>query len=386
VLGESLGKIEAEGLKPRPITRDLDWGIPVPTQEAGWDSKRLYVWFEAVIGYLSAAIEWASLSSDKSSWKQWWANASARQYYFIGKDNIFFHTSLWPAELMGVGEQFGEVFEGERFALTLPYDVPANQFMNLEGQKISGSRRWAVWGADFLTRYDADALRYYLTVNMPENKDSDWDWSEFVARNNNELVATWGNLANRVLSFSHKNWNGRVPDVALDTLRAPDKDLLRNVEQGFETVGREYESVRLRAALQEAMRLASLVNQYLDQNAPWTALKHDRAGAGLTVYTALRAIDSLKLLFAPILPETSQRLHEQLGNEGHLFGESHIESVRDELGAHNVLRYRPPASGGSAWKPSQLEPGRSLGTPSPLFKKLEDAVAESERARLGNPA
>jgi len=198
VLGESLGKIEAEGLKPRPITRDLDWGIPVPVE--GWDDKRLYVWFEAVIGYLSAAVEWAKIGAVPEAWKDWWVDPAAKAYYFIGKDNIFFHTALWPAELMGAGEQFLQIFSEEQGRLTLPHDVPANQFMNLEGQKISGSRNWAVWGRDALTRYDPDALRYYLTINMPENHDSDWDWHEFVAKNNGELVATWGNLANRVLA------------------------------------------------------------------------------------------------------------------------------------------------------------------------------------------
>jgi len=383
VLGESLGKIESEGLKPRPITRDLDWGIPVPTEEAGWESKRLYVWFEAVIGYLSAAIEWARLAGDNQAWKQWWANPAARQFYFIGKDNIFFHTSLWPAELMGVGSQFAEVFSSENFKLTLPYDVPANQFMNLEGQKISGSRNWAVWGADFLSRYDPDALRYYLTVNMPENKDSDWDWTEFVARNNNELVATWGNLANRVLSFCYRNWEGRVPAIAISALRPADTDLLACIEAGFATIGRELETVRLRSALQETMRLASIVNQYLDQTAPWTTLKHNRGEAALSVFTALRAIDSLKVLFSPFLPFTCQRLHEFLGYEGRLFGDSYIDAVSDSLGEHRVLRYRPPAvEAGDAWRPSQLEPGRMLNEPAPLFKKLDDAVAESERARL----
>src|SRR5512135_3169855 len=258
VLGESLGKIEAEGLKPRPITRDLDWGIPVPVDEPGWDGKKLYVWFEAVIGYLSAAIEWAHLSGGDAAWKEWWANSEARQYYFIGKDNIFFHTSLWPAELMGVGEQFGEIFDEEHVQLSLPYDVPANQFMNLEGKKISGSRNWAVWGRDFLSRNDPDALRYYLTINMPEAKDSDWDWTEFVARNNNELVATWGNLVNRVLSFAYRNWDGHVPDAG--ALRDVDVALLAAVEDGFKTVGYELEAVHLRAALQEALRLAALVN------------------------------------------------------------------------------------------------------------------------------
>lgn len=383
VLGESLGKIEAEGLKPRPITRDLDWGIPVPTNEPGWEGKRLYVWFEAVIGYLSAAIEWALIAGKQAAWRSWWANPSARQYYFIGKDNIFFHTSLWPAELMGVGSAFGEIFAGEPLPLSLPYDVPANQFMNLEGQKISGSRRWAVWCSDFLSRYDPDALRYYLTVNMPENKDSDWDWADFVARNNNELVATWGNLANRVLSFCYRNWEGRVPDVSMADLRPADTDLLGFVEDSFKRIGGELEAVRLRAALQETMKLASIVNQYLDQTAPWTTLKHNRHEAALSVFTALRAIDSLKVLFSPFLPHTSQKLHEMLGYSDHLFGQQFIESVTDELGEHRVLRYRPAGVTSPGWSPSQLQPNTGLNQPTTLFKKLDEAVIETERSKLG---
>ena len=219
---------------------------------------------------------------------------------------------------------------------------------------------------------------------MPENKDSDWDWSEFVARNNNELVATWGNLANRVLSFSHRNWDGCVPAIPLEALRPGDRQLLAGVETGFETVGRELEAVHLRAGLQEAMRLASTVNQYLDQTAPWTALKVDREGAALSVFTALRAVDSLKILFSPYLPETSQHLHGQLGYEEQLFGESYTQPVQDDLGEHRVLRYRPPAASQKpAWNPSGLEPGRKLGRPAPLFRKLDEAVAEVERAKLG---
>jgi methionyl-tRNA synthetase len=381
VLGESLGKINAEGLKPRPITRDLDWGIPVPVE--GWDGKCLYVWFEAVIGYLSAAIEWSQISG--GDWKDWWSNPSAKAYHFIGKDNIFFHTSLWPAELMGVGEKFAEIFNGEKnVPLTLPYDVPANQFMNLEGQKISGSRNWAVWGRDALTRYDPDALRYYLTVNMPENKDSDWDWSEFVALNNNQLVATWGNLANRMLAFAYKNWDGRVPEIDPAHLREADLSLLAVIENGFETVGKEFEAVHLRAALAEAMRLATEVNRYIDANAPWTSIKTDRDAAALTVYTALKAIDSLKVLFAPILPFTSEKLHVTLGYEAPLFGEQYTEEISDRLGTHTGLRYRVGRDIiSSYWQPSQLKPGQPLNQPVPLFKKLEEKVIEEERARLG---
>ncbi|MEO8356942.1 MAG: methionine--tRNA ligase [Chloroflexota bacterium] len=383
VIGESLGKIEAEGLKPRPITRDLDWGIPVPV--AGWGGKCLYVWFEAVIGYLSAPIEWGQFQADakRDAWREWWTNPNARQFHFIGKDNIFFHTSLWPAELMGVGSAFMELFAGEEVPLILPYDVPANQFMNLEKEKISGSRNWAVWGRDALTRHDPDAMRYYLTVNMPENKDSDWDWAEFVARNNNELVATWGNLANRVLAFCYKNWEGYVPDVDVSTLREADLNLLAVIENGFNTVGAELEAVRLRSALGEAMKLATAVNQYLDQTAPWTAIKTDRDAAAKTIYTALRAIDSLKVMFSPFLPFTSERLHTFFNYENPLFGEQYTEQVKDSLGTHNVLRYRPLALSGAAWKPSNLEPGRKLNQPGPLFKKLDESVIEEERARLG---
>ncbi len=385
VLGESLGKINAEGLKPRPITRDLDWGIPVPV--AGWEGKCLYVWFEAVIGYLSASIEWAQISGQPEAWKQWWSNPQARQFYFIGKDNIFFHTSLWPAELMGVGEQFAEIFSGEKnVPLTLPYDVPANQFMNLEGQKISGSRNWAVWGRDALTRYDPDALRYYLTVNMPEAKDSDWDWAEFVSRNNGELVATWGNLANRVLSFSYKHWEGHAPEIDPASLRDSDRELLATIENGFQTVGALYDSIKLRDALKECLRLATEVNRYLDANAPWTAIKTDRAAAALTIYTALRAIDSLKLLFAPVLPFTSEKLHMFFGYTAPLFGEQYTEEIRDSLGTHTGLRYRPLGHEGILpyqWEPSELKPGQKLNPPAPLFKKLDEKIIEEERARLG---
>ena len=382
VLGESLRKIESEGLKARSITRDLDWGIPVPVDEPQWKTKVLYVWFEAVIGYLSAPIEWAQLSGQKEAWREWWINPAAKQFHFIGKDNIFFHTSQWPAELMGAGSAFMEFFAGESNApLILPFDVPANQFMNLEGQKISGSRNWAVWGRDALTRYDPDAIRYYLTANMPESKDSDWDWAEFVARNNNELVATWGNLANRVLSFCYKHWEGVVPNVDTTTLRPADLELLATIEAGFNTVGAELDAVRLRSALGETMKLATAVNQYLDVNAPWSAVKTDKDGAAKTIYTALKAIDSLKVMFAPFIPFTSERLHGFFGYETPLFGEQYTETAKDSLGEHLVLRYKPIE--GIQWKPSDLKPGAKLNQPGPLFKKLEPTVIEEERGRLG---
>jgi len=210
VLRQSLGQIQADGLHGRPITRDLDWGIPVPIP--GWEGKCLYVWFEAVIGYLSASIEWAEASGDPDAWRSWWHDVEARSYYFIGKDNIPFHAIIWPGELIGCGTTFDELFGSkQRDPFVLPYDVPANEFLNLEGQKISGSRNWAVWSLDFLERYDPDPLRYYLTINMPETRDADWDWNDFFHRNNDELVATWGNLANRVLALTFRYWEGKVP-------------------------------------------------------------------------------------------------------------------------------------------------------------------------------
>ncbi len=379
VIGQSLGQIESEGLRSRPITRDLDWGIPVPVE--GWEGKCLYVWFEAVIGYLSAAIEWAQISGQPDAWKNWWHNPAAKTFYFIGKDNIFFHAAWWPAQLLGVGTQFTEIFSAEPGKLlNLPYNVPANQFMNLEGQKISGSRNWAVWGLDALERYDPDPLRYYLTFNMPENRDTDWDWADFVARNNNELVATWGNLANRVLSFAYKHWEGQIPTPG--TLRPADEEVLRTIENGFQTVGAHMDGVRLRAALGEAIRLASEVNKYLDSAGPWFEIKTDKVAAGTTIYTALRCIDSLKILLAPFLPFTCERLHGFLGYDQPIFGEPYTETVSDTLGEHTVLRYRPGSASGE-WKPSQLSHTQTLRQPAPLFKKLEESIVVEERERLG---
>jgi methionyl-tRNA synthetase len=376
VLRQSLGQMQADALHGRAITRDLDWGIPVPVE--GWQGKCLYVWFEAVIGYLSAAIEYGKLSGDSEAWRHWWQDPAARSYYFIGKDNIPFHAIIWPAELLGVGTDFDP--EGN---LTLPYNVPANEFMNLEGQKISGSRSWAVWGRDFLSRYDPDPLRYYLTVNMPETRDSDWDWEDFYHKNNDELVATWGNLANRVLPIIFRQWEGIVPDPG--ELTRLDEELIANVEKGFETVAAEYEALNLRAALAEAMRLAGEVNKYLDTTAPWNAIKTDRQAAARAVYVALRAIDSLRILLAPVLPFTSEKLSRFLGHTEPIFGTQFTEVVKDALGEHRVLRYDESSARGT-WQPSELKPGMKLNPPEPLFKKLDVSIVEEERARLGNPS
>ncbi|HMN11679.1 MAG TPA: methionine--tRNA ligase [Bellilinea sp.] len=379
VLRQSKGQLAGDGLHGRPITRDLDWGVPVPLE--GQKGKCLYVWFEAVIGYLSATIELAKLNGENQAWDAYWHDPEAKIYNFIGKDNIPFHAIIWPAELVGAGTKFDELYDSDTIApLTLPYDIPANEFMNLEGQKISGSRNWAVWAADFLTRYDPDPLRYYLTVNMPETRDTDWDWEDFFKRNNDELVATWGNLANRVLSFAYKHWEGSVPEPGPFT--DLDTEMFNTIQNGFETVGAELDKVNLRAALAEGMRLATEVNRYLDVTAPWTAIKTDRTTAARSIYVALNAINNLKILLAPFLPFTSQKLHRYLGFDSQLFGEPYRQIVADNLGEHEVLRY-DGSNAVARWEPVILAPGHRFNKPEPLFKKLDSSIIEEERARLG---
>ncbi len=363
------------GLLGRAVTRDIKWGIPVPLPE--WEDKRLYVWFEAVMGYFTASVEWANNIGEPDAWKAWWYDPAARIYNFIGKDNIPFHTLIWQAELMGVDRIYED---DENLHLNLPYDVPANEFMTFEGAQFSKSRNWAVWLPDILERYDADAIRYYVAAVMPESRDSDFSWADFLSRNNDELVATWGNLANRVTSFAYKHWDGKVPEPG--ELSAQDQELLRLVEGGFETVGAHLEAVQIRAALQETMRLAREVNGYLDR-APWFGvIDEDKPTAARTVYTALRAVDSLKILFAPFVPFSSEKLHTALGYDGQLFGDQQIETYEEQTRAHDALIYDSSRASGK-WAPSELPAGQALAKPKPLYKKLDEDIVEQELARLG---
>ena len=365
-----------EGLRGRPITRDLAWGIPVPLSD--WQGKCLYVWFEAVIGYFSASVEWAHNRGEPEAWKDWWYEPAAKTSYFIGKDNIPFHAVIWPAELMGVERLYED---GPSKKLNLPYDVPANEFMNLEGKKISGSRNWAVWMDDALDRYDPDPLRYYLTVAMPEARDTDWRWDDFLHRNNDELVATWGNLAHRALTFAYRRFDGRVPTPG--PLEDIDVQLLAQIEAGFGPIGELIAACKLRSALSEVMALAREANRYLDEKAPWFQIKESREAAGTTIYVVLKAIDSLKVLFSPFLPFSSERLHQYLGYEGSLFGRSYTSTFEEEGGrVHTALCY-DGSSGTGEWKPSELPAGQALGEPEPLFKKLDESVVDEERARMG---
>lgn len=354
-----------EGLRPRPITRDIQWGVKVPVE--GYEDKRIYVWFEAVIGYLSASIEWAKNQGQPERWREWWQEP-ARGYNFIGKDNIFFHSIIWPAMLMGYAD------------LNLPYDVPANEYLNLEGQKLSVSRNFAVWLPDYLSRYDPDPLRYYLTVNAPENRDTDFSWYDFWRRNNDELLATWGNLAHRVLTFTYRNFEQQVPQPG--ELAADDKAMIQKVEDAFEPVGDLIGKARFKAALAEVMAVAHEANRYLDEKEPWKVMKQDQQAAATTVYVMLGVINSLKILFYPFLPFSSQKVHEFLGFEGSLMGQSRVETFQEEEKSHQALVYDPPTADIS-WAPSSLPVGQKLNEPEPLFKKLDESIVEEELTRLG---
>ncbi len=364
-----------QGLIGRAVTRDMDWGIPVPVES--YEHKVLYVWFEAVIGYLSASIEWAKNNGDPDAWKQWWQNPKARTVYFIGKDNIPFHTIFWPAQLFGAKGLYDEDPQAQ---LNLPYDVPANEFMNMEGKKISGSRNWGVWMLDALERHDPDPLRYYLTAVMPETRDSDWSWQGYVDRNNSELVGNWGNLVNRVLNMTKRYFKGEVPDPG--ELTDKDRNLLAAVDAAFDTVADLYDACKFRAVVQENLRLSSLVNQYLEDTSPWTTAKTDLQATARSLYTAIQAISGLKMLWAPILPFTSQTLHGLLGEEGNLFGQQVVKEYAESSRSHIALTYDGETAVGQ-WSRTEIPVGLTLPKPQPLFKKLDQSVVEDELARLG---
>jgi methionyl-tRNA synthetase len=263
--------------------------------------------------------------------------------------------------------------------LNLPTDVVANEFVNIEGQAMSTSRNWAVWIPDYLERYDPDPLRYALTINAPESRDVDFTWDDFVRRNNEELLATWGNLVNRVLTMAYTRFEARVPVPG--PLNAEDAAILERAGSAFGVVGREIEARRFKTGLLEAMAVAHDVNRYLNEKAPWKAIKEDAEAAGTTLYVALQAIHDLTTVLAPFLPHTSERAHRLLGFDGPLFGTTAIETVGEGTDRHDVLRYRAGAATGR-WASTPLPPGQALPEPVALVTKLDPAVAEHERERL----
>ncbi|MFH1087152.1 MAG: methionine--tRNA ligase [Chloroflexota bacterium] len=336
VLNFSLGYL-TEGLNDRAITRDISWGVSVP--QAGFESKRIYVWFEAVIGYLSASKEWARTQGRPDAWQSFW-QTGAKSFYFIGKDNIPFHTLIWPAMLMGYG------------GLNLPHDVPANEFLTIEGSKLSTSRNWAVWLPDYLARYDPDPLRYLLSINMPDTSDTDFSWREFFRRNNNELVATYGNLAHRVLTFIQRNHGAAVPVPG--NLDARSQETIARAEKTLAEVDNLLAGCHFKEAIKQAMTLAQEANRYLDDKAPWKAPQKEQQASSL--YTALVVLSALKTMLHPFLPFSSEKLHRLLGFD---------KDVQSQ-----------------GWTLRRPQPGTELPPPAPLFVKLDDKLAVEETERM----
>ncbi|HTI13258.1 MAG TPA: methionine--tRNA ligase [Dictyobacter sp.] len=326
-----------EGLRARAITRDLDWGVPIPLE--GYENKRIYVWFDAVIGYYSASVEWATKQGNPDAWQEWWipgrTETPVKPYYFIGKDNIPFHAIIWPAMLLGYGDR------------NLPYDVPANEFMTMSGAKASSSRGNVIWTRDVLDRYSPDTLRYYLSATAPEGRDTDFTFDEMIRRNNDELVAAYGNVVHRTLTFLQSKFGGVVPEPL--ALRNADKAILAEVERGLTEVGQNIAQCHIKDGLNTAMSIARAANRYLDEQAPWKQIKTDREAAGTTIYVMIQVISGLHILFCPYLPFSAQKLHGLLGFEGNVSEQN--------------------------WQLHTVAAGSHLPVPSPLFPKLEEPAA-----------
>jgi methionyl-tRNA synthetase len=368
-------------LQPRAITRDLDWGVPIPLP--GWqdrDDKRLYVWFDAVIGYLSASIEWARRSGDPDAWRAWWQNPDAAGYYFMGKDNVVFHSVIWPSLLLGYsGRGAHDGTPGSLGALDLPSEVVSSEFLTMEGRKFSSSRAVVIYVRDFLARYDADALRYYLAVAGPETSDTDFTWAEFLRRNNDELVAGWGNLVNRSISMAARNF-GSIPVPG--ELTDADRELLATSQAGFGEVGELLGRSRQKAAIGEAMRVVAAANKYLSDQAPWKLKETDKDRMGTILHTALQAVDDSKAMLTPFLPHSSDTIHRMLGNDGNWSGMPQLREV-DEAGgpSYGVLTGDYDAAE-ARWESRPIAAGRPLQPPTPVFKKLDASIVDEELDRL----
>jgi methionyl-tRNA synthetase len=400
VLGEWLGKQKhwrpnvrkfalnlLDDLKPRAITRDLDWGVPVPLE--GWrdrPDKRIYVWFDAVIGYLSASIEWAARSGDPDAWQPWWQDQDAQGYYFMGKDNIVFHAEIWPAMLFGysgIGAKGGT--PGSLGALNRPHEIVSSEFLTMEGKKFSSSRNVVIYVGDMLSRYDTDALRYYLAVAGPENQDTDFTWSEFVRRNNDELVAGWGNLVNRTISMTAKNL-GSIPEAG--ALNDADQDLLATSRAAFGSVGSLLARSRQKAAITEVMGVVGAANKYLSDMEPWKLRTSDPVRMASVLHVALQVVDDAKTMMTPFLPSSSSRVHAALGGTGDWARMPSLVEV-DEPTAAGSPSYHVLTGDydtGARWESTPIDPGRPIAAPTPIFAKLDPSVIDEELARLESGA
>lgn len=342
VIGQCLSWIEG-GLKPRAMTRDLDWGVPVPVE--GGEGKVLYVWFDAPIGYISATKQWAI--DNGKNWEDYWKDEDTHLIHFLAKDNIVFHTIIFPIMLKLFGDHI------------LPYNVPANEFLNLEGQKLSTSRNWAVWGHEYLEDFPGqeDVLRYVLCSIAPESKDSDFSWKDFQTRNNSELADIFGNFVNRTLVLTHKYYEGKVP--ALGELEPIDHEALEVIRETPEKIGKSIEAFRFREALTEAMNLARLGNKYLADTEPWKLIKTDPERVKTIINISLQITANLAIVFEPFLPFTSEKLFRFL-NIG-------------------------PLQWSSAGSSEILTEGHTINKPEILFAKIEDAKVEEQLEKLKQP-
>jgi methionyl-tRNA synthetase len=380
-----------DDLRPRAISRDLDWGVPVPLD--GWrdrPDKKLYVWFDAVIGYLSASVEWARRTGDPDAWRPFWQGGNAKAYYFMGKDNIVFHSEIWPAMLLGYSGQGSRGGRpGPLGTLDLPWEVVSSEYLTMEGRKFSSSRSVVIYVRDFLSRYDPDALRYYLAVAGPETQDTDFTWAEFLRRNNDELVAGWGNLVNRSISMAARNV-GAIP--AATGLTDADAGLLAASKAAFGTVGDLLGKSRQKAAIGAAMRVVAEANKYLSDQAPWklrdSAAAEDIARMHTILHVALQAVDDCKTLLTPFLPHSASRVHGLLGGSGDWAAMPQLVDVAEEtaVGSPNYQVLTGDYDTGVRWESVPLAAGRPLAPPTPVFRKLDPSIVDEELARLAERA
>jgi methionyl-tRNA synthetase len=336
--------------------------------------KRLYVWFDAVIGYLSASVEWARRTGDPDAWKQWWCDPAAQSYYFMGKDNIVFHSLIWPSMLMGVsgaGDKGGDV--GPFGKLNLPTEVVSSEYLTMSGSKFSTSRNKVIYVGDFLKEFGPDSLRYFIAVAGPETQDSDFTWDEFVRRNNFELANEWGNLVNRSVSMAFKNV-GAIP--AASALTDADQELLGASRAAFDTVGDLLRRCRFKQAISEAMRVAGQANKYISESEPWK-LKDDLARRDTVLHVALQLVSDINTLLTPFLPHSAQKVFEALGGTGTWAAQPEITVVTEEGGPDYPTLGGNYAAEQAVWKSRPLPVGTPLAKPAPIFAKVDDKLGQT---------
>ena len=379
-----------EDIRPRAMTRDIDWGVPIPIE--GWqdnNAKKLYVWFDAVVGYLSASIEWAYRIGEPEAWRTFWTNPDAVSYYFMGKDNITFHSQIWPAELLGYrGEGSREGTVGQLGSLELPTEVVSSEYLTMSGSKFSSSKGVVIYVKDFLEEFGADPLRYFIAVAGPENNDTDFTWDEFVRRINNELANGWGNLVNRTVSMAHKNF-GEVPTPG--ELSDADQAILDLASRTFDEAGDALSHSRFKQGITKIMHVVGEANAYIAEQEPWKLAKDEtqRERLATVLWTALQVVSDCNTMLTPFLPHTAQAVHETLGRDGVWAALPEVVEVTDDqpvepvgVGLPEKGRSYPVIMGNyrdqqAVWTRIDVVPGTALSKPRPLIAKLDPELAET---------